>query len=42
MSGCRGRVVVSERLPLVVQPLEVRWGEWVWCVVMEGIFDALD
>ena len=41
MCGCRGRVVVSERLTLVDQPLEVRWGE-VWCVVMEGIFDALD
>ena len=42
MSDCRGRVVVSEWLSLVVQPLEVRWGEWLWCVVMEGICDALD
>ena len=42
MSGCRGRVVVSEWLSLMVHSLEVRWGEWVWCVVMDGIFDALD
>ena len=26
----------------MVQPLQVRWGEWVRCVVVEGVFDVLD
>ena len=42
VSRCGGRVVVCERLPVVVQPLEVPWGDRMCVLVMEGIFDALD
>ena len=39
--GVQGFILV-EGPSLVVKPLEVRWGQWVRCVVVESIFDALD